>query len=104
MKFDQFQTSSNNFQQASVCTGLKYLFTGRDDSFKSLAETNNLGSETFTSGVRPWGKSVACLSSLVANNNGRSKSTVMPGFRTHLSSDPKACTQEVHGCPSVQRT
>ena len=81
-----------------------YLFTGRDDSFKNLGETNNLASETFTSGVCPWGKSVACLSSLVANKNGRSKSTVVPGFRTHLSSDPKASTQEVHGCPSVQRT
>ena len=44
---------------------VKYLFSNREDKFKSLCETNNLACEMFTSGVCPWFKNVACLSSLM---------------------------------------
>ena len=54
-----------NFSSHYHINVVKSLFASRYDQFENLRETTVLACEMFTSGVRPWLKNVACLSSLI---------------------------------------
>ena len=56
-----------NFSSHYHINVVKSLFASRYDQFENLRETTVLACEMFTSGVRPWLKNVACLSSLMSD-------------------------------------
>ena len=62
---DDNNNESNNFSSHYHINVVKSLFTSRYDQFENLRETTVLACEMFTSGRRPWFKSIACLSSLM---------------------------------------